>query len=219
MTTPTRDALVRRSAAALFLCAGLITIANQLLAAPAGTRTPVVIGFGLVSLLSGAVVLVVFRTHAAWWVKAAVAVWGLLLLVSTAAFGNTVASPKEPMAVVIFMMVILVWLGLTAGRGLATAFAPLALAAAAVLAALPDSRVVFNDAALVIAVSTAVAETIAWAMHELGRREDAARRAGRRPIRSPGSATVPRSPTGSTTPAARRNASCSRSSTSTGSRT
>ena len=162
---------MRRSAAALFLCAGLITIANQLLAAPAGTRTPVVIGCGLVSLLSAGVVLVAFRRTHAWWVKVAVALWGLVLLVSTAAFGNTVTSPKEPMAVVIFMMVILVWLGLTVGRGLATAFAPLALAAAAVLASLPDSRVVFNDAALVIAVSTAVAETIAWAMHELSRRE------------------------------------------------
>jgi diguanylate cyclase (GGDEF)-like protein/PAS domain S-box-containing protein len=171
VTTPTREALVRRSAAALFLCAGLITIANQLLAAPAGTHTPVVIGFGLLSLLSGAVVLLTLRRTAAWWVKPAIAVWGLVLLVATAGFGNTVASPKEPMAVVIFMMVILVWLGLTAGRGVASAFAPLALLTAAILAGLPDSRVVFADSALVIAVSTAVAETIAWAMHELSRRE------------------------------------------------
>ena len=56
--------------------------------------------------------------------------------------------------------------------GVATAFAPVLIGAAAVLAALPDSKVVFPDAALVIAVSTAVAETIAWAMHELGRREE-----------------------------------------------
>src|SRR4029078_5505358 len=87
------------------------------------------------------------------WAQAGIAVWGLLLLVATAGFGNTVASPKEPMAVVIFMMVILVWLGLTAGRGIPTAFAPIALVAAAVLAGLPDSRVVFADAALVMAVS------------------------------------------------------------------
>jgi diguanylate cyclase (GGDEF)-like protein/PAS domain S-box-containing protein len=171
VTTPTRDALVRRSAVALFVCAGLITIGNQLLAAPAGTRTGVVIGFGLLSLLSGAVIFVALRRAVPSWAKAGIAVWGLLLLVATAGFGNTVASAKEPMAVVIFMMVILVWLGLTAGRGIPTAFAPLAVVAAAILSGLPDSRVVFADAALVIAVSTAVAETIAWAMHELTRRE------------------------------------------------
>ena len=126
MTTPTRDALVRRSAVALFLCAGLITIANQLLAAPAGDPDAVVIGFGLLSLLSGARRARRAPPRRAWWAKVAIAVWGMVLLVSTAGFGNTVASPKEPMAVVIFMMVILVWLGLTAGRGIATAFAPIA---------------------------------------------------------------------------------------------
>ncbi len=156
----------------LFACSGLITIVNQLVARPAGTRTPVVIGFGIVSLLTGRIVFVTFRHHLRWWAPVGVATWGMALLVATAAIGNTVASPKEPTAVVVFMMVILVWLGLTAARGVATAFAPALIGAAALLAALPHSKVVLPDAALVIAVSTAVAETIAWAMHELGRREE-----------------------------------------------
>ena len=172
MKMSTRDGLVRRSAAVLFACSGLITIVNQLVARPAGTHTSVVIAFGTVSLLTGGIVFVTFRHQLPWWAPVGVATWGMVLLVGTAALGNTVASPKEPTAVVVFMMVILVWLGLTAARGVATAFAPVLITAAAVLAELPDSKVVFADAALVIAVSTAVAETIAWAMHELGRRED-----------------------------------------------
>ena len=172
MKMSTRDGLVRRSAAVLFACSGLITIVNQLVARPAGTHTAVVIAFGTVSLLTGGIVFVTFRHQLPWWAPVGVATWGMVLLVGTAALGNTVASPKEPTAVVVFMMVILVWLGLTAARGVATAFAPVLMTAAAVLAELPDSKVVFADAVLVIAVSTAVAETIAWAMHELGRREE-----------------------------------------------
>ena len=122
----TRDGLVRRSAAVLFACSGLITIVNQLVARPAGTHTSVVIGFGILSLLTGGIVFVTFRHQLPW---------------------------KAPV-------------------GVATAFAPLLIGAAAVPAALPDSKVVFPDATLVIAVSTAVAETIAWAMHELGHREE-----------------------------------------------
>ncbi len=172
VTMSTRDGLVRRSAAVLFACSGLITIVNQLVARPAGTRTSVVIGFGIVSLLTGGIVFVTFRHRLPWWAPVGLATWGMALLVATAALGNTVASPKEPTAVVVFMMVILVWLGLTTARGVATAFAPVLIGAAAALAAMPDSKVVLADAALVIAVSTAVAETIAWAMHELGRREE-----------------------------------------------
>ena len=168
----TREGLVRGSGAALFLCAGFITIVNQLVARPSGTRTAVVISSGIVSLVSGAVLFFAFRRGLPSWARVGVAGWGLILLVETAWLGNTVASPKEPTAVVVFMMVILVWLGLTADRGTATAFAPVMIAAAAILAALPHSKVVLADAALVIAVSTAVAETIAWAMHELGRREE-----------------------------------------------
>ena len=156
----------------LFACSGLITIVNQLVARPAGTHTSVVIAFGIVSVLTGGIVFVTFRHQSPWWAPVGIATWGMALLVATAALGNTVASPKEPTAVVVFMMVILVWLGLTAARGVATAFAPVLIGAAAVLAALPHSKVVLPDAALVIAVSTAVAETIAWAMHELGRREE-----------------------------------------------
>ena len=55
-------------------------------------------------------------------------------------------------------------------RGIAATFAPVMVAACALLAALPESRIVFADATLVVVVSTMVAETIAWAMHELERR-------------------------------------------------
>ncbi len=171
VTNSTRTGLVPRSAAALFLCAGTITILNQVVARPAGTRTAVVIGFALVSLVSGVVVLVAFRRGLSWRSRLAVASWGLFLLVATAAIGHTVTSPQEPMAVVIFMMVILVWLGLSSARGLAAVFAPVLVGAAAYLTTLPHSQVVFTDSVLVIAVSTVVAETIAWAMQELERRE------------------------------------------------
>ena len=66
MEMSTRDGLVRRSAAVLFACSGLITIVNQLVARPAGTHTSVVIGFGILSLLTGGIVFVTFRHLLPW---------------------------------------------------------------------------------------------------------------------------------------------------------
>ncbi|MBK5288779.1 MAG: diguanylate cyclase [Acidimicrobiia bacterium] len=170
MRTLTSEGLVRRSAAVLFLSAGLITIVNELVVWPPETRPLAVIVCSLVSLLSGVVVIVGFRRGFPLRVRVGIALWGLALLLATAGIGNTVGSSTAPMAAPIFLMVIVVWLGLTSGRGIATAFAPVMIAACALLASLPDSRIIFSDAALVVVVSMMVAETIAWAMHELERR-------------------------------------------------
>ncbi len=171
----TEERLVSRSAAVLFLGAGAATIVNSLAAVTWHTGPAVDIRalrfFGIVSLLSGGVV---------WWRapaltgpgRLAVAVWGLLLLIGAAAIGRSVVTTEAAAAVPVFVMVILVWLGLTSARGTALAFAPVTIAAAAYISyGIDDSRVVFASSLLVIVVSTLVAETIGWAMSELRRRE------------------------------------------------
>jgi diguanylate cyclase (GGDEF)-like protein/PAS domain S-box-containing protein len=173
--TPGQERLESRSAAALFLAAGAVTIGNAAVGPTAtrGLNVGALEWFGAVSLLSGLLVL--------WWSprplgapgRLAVAGWGLLLLVASSVIGRSAITAQAPVAIPVFMMVVLVWLGLTSDRWTAAAFVPVMLAAAAYLAwAVPGSRVRFEDSLLVVAVSAAVAETIAWAMAELRRREE-----------------------------------------------
>ena len=117
------------------------------------------------------------RLH--WVARLGLAAWGLVLLEATAVVAKYAVTSQAESVLPVFMMVILVWLGLTSARGVAAAFAPVAIAACAYLAvAVPRSRVGFAGPTLVILVSTVVAETIAWAMCELRRREESACRPG-----------------------------------------
>ncbi|MGZ4797931.1 MAG: bifunctional diguanylate cyclase/phosphodiesterase [Acidimicrobiia bacterium] len=165
-----------RSAAALFVGAGLVTIANSLATEQMGNRGVNVREiqlFGALSLLSGVLV---------WWRRPnglsprgrlAVALWGLLLLTAASAIGRSAVTPQAPISIPIFMMVVLVWLGLTSGRCVAAAFTPVAVGTSAYLSfGISGSRVGFANSVLVIVVSAGVAETIAWAMSELRKREE-----------------------------------------------
>lgn len=176
MRTPGQERLERRSAAALLLAAGTVTIGNAHLSSGAAARgidARALTWFGVAALLSGVVVVFVPRRPLGTWGRIAVAMWGLALLVGASVVGRSAVTPQAPVAIPVFMMVVLVWLGLTADRWTALAFCPVALAAAGYLAfGVPDSRVRFQDSLLVIVVSVVVAETIAWAMSELHRREE-----------------------------------------------
>ncbi|MEO6469520.1 MAG: diguanylate cyclase, partial [Acidimicrobiia bacterium] len=172
----TQERLVSRSAAALFLGAGVVSIANSLVSPTDGTTGVNVAGlqfFGTVCLASGLVFL--WRTPGPLrlWAHFAIAAWGLGLLVGAAEIGRSAVTAQAPVAIPVFIMVVLVWLGLTSGRGVTALFAPVAVGASAYMAdAIPHSRLRFVDAVLVIAVSVVVAETIAWAMNELRHREE-----------------------------------------------
>ncbi len=172
----TQERLVSRSAAALFLGAGVVTIANSLVS-PTGRATGVNVAglqfFGIVCIASG--LLFLWRTPGPLRLAAhfAIAAWGLALLVGAAEIGRSAVTPQAPVAIPVFIMVIVVWLGLTSGRGIAAAFAPVAVGASAYMAdAIPHSRLRFFDAVLIIVVSVVVAETIAWAMNQLRDREE-----------------------------------------------
>ncbi len=176
MRTPGQERLERRSAAALFLGAGAVTIGNAHLASGAAARgidVRALTWCGVVAIASGLTVLRWPRRPLGAPGRIAVAVWGLVLLVGASVLGRSAITPQAPVAIPVFMMVVLVWLGLTAERWTASAFAPVALAAAAYLDfGVAGSRVRFQDSLLVIVVSVVVAETIAWAMSELRRREE-----------------------------------------------
>ncbi len=175
MTALTQERMASRSAAVLFLGAGVVTVANSLAnvnLASHGVDTRVVQLSGLVCLLTGGVL---------WWCspralgtvgRLGLALWGLAVLGVSGIVAGTVATPQASITIPVFMMVILVWLGLTSGRGTAAAFAPVTVALAAGMAlGVSGSRVGLAEAVLVIVVSTVVAETIAWAMSELHARE------------------------------------------------
>jgi diguanylate cyclase (GGDEF)-like protein/PAS domain S-box-containing protein len=172
----THQRLVSQSAVALFLGAGAVTIANSY-ASPhlgaEGVNVAALHVFGVVSLASG--LLISWRAPETIRLPArlAIAVWGLVLLAGAAAIGRSAVTPQAPISIPIFMMVVLVWLGLTSERGTAAAFAPVTIGASAYMAfGIPGSRVEFSNATLVIVVSVVVAETIAWAMCELRKREE-----------------------------------------------
>jgi diguanylate cyclase (GGDEF)-like protein/PAS domain S-box-containing protein len=175
MATPARARLVSRSATALFVGAGAITIANTFASGALGQHgldTRILAFFGVISITSGLVVGLLLRDHHGAPTHLAIATWGLVLLAASAAWGGSIRTTQAPTAIPVFMMVILVWLALTGRRGLAAGFAPVAIGASALLATLPDSRLDIGAATMVILVSTVVAETIAWAMAELQRREE-----------------------------------------------
>ena len=176
MTSLTQERLAGRAAAAFFFGAGVVTLANSFAFTASGAEGVNVRAFqicGALSLASGLCV---------WWLPPArlhrvarlgLAAWGLVLLEAMAVVANYAVTSQAEIVVPVFMMVILVWLGLTSARGVAAAFAPVTIAACAYLAvAVPRSRVGFAGPTLVILISTVVAETIAWAMCELRRRED-----------------------------------------------
>ncbi len=172
----TQEHLVSRSAGALFLGAGVVTLANSFASANLGAAGVNVVAlqlFGIVSLASG--LFICWRSPSPLQLPArlAIAVWGLALLVGAADVGRSAITPQAPVAIPVFMMVVLVWLGLTSERGVAAAFTPVTVGATAFMAfGIAHSRIRFSDAVLVIAVSVVVAETIAWAMAELRKREE-----------------------------------------------
>ena len=175
MTTPGRDRLVSRSAAALFFGAGVVTLANSLVTRQLGegrVHIHTLQLFGLISIASGFAVCWLLSRTRSLVARLAIATWGLALLVASSTWGGSATTTQAPTAIPVFMMVILVWLGLTSGRGVAAAFAPVTIAAAAFLSGVPGSRLELGAAIMVVAVSTVVAETIAWAMAELQKREE-----------------------------------------------
>ncbi len=166
--------LASRAAAALFVGAGIVGMINSSASSAlgaAGTNLWVLRATSVLSLASAFCVWRFFSKQFPLWVRLGVAAWGMSLLVFSATVGQYATTPQSTIVFPVFLMMALVWLGLATPRGVSAGFAVLALGASALGAAVPDSRMSFSNSAVVIVVSVVVAETVAWAMSEVRRRE------------------------------------------------
>jgi diguanylate cyclase (GGDEF)-like protein/PAS domain S-box-containing protein len=170
------DRLVGLTAAALFVGAGLIATANTLAPGPLGAdgihRTT--LRFCVVACFASAFVVTrLGRRSSRLPVRLGIAVWGLVLLMWSSVLAHYAVTAQAVIVLPVFLIMILVWLGLTSERGVATAFTPVAIGAMALVkVAVPDSRFGIANVVVVASVAAVIAETIAWAMRELRRREE-----------------------------------------------
>ncbi len=167
--------LASRSAAALFIGAGLVGVANSVAAAPLGAAGIDAWWLSVTSALSLVSAVVVLRANAGRFpmpVRLAVALWGMVLLVAAGTIGKYVTTDQAAIVFPVFLLMIVVWLGLTTTRGVGAASIPVALGVSALAAASAGSKVSLANSIVVMAVAGVVAETVAWAMSEVRRREE-----------------------------------------------
>ena len=166
--------LASQAAAVLFLGAGSMALLNSLQPTrmgAAGIETSFFKAACAVSFITAAVVWRVFSTRFPIIMRVATAFWGLLLLVGVATVGQYSSTSQASVVYPVLTMMIIVWLGLTCPRGYAASSAPVVIVASVVAASIPGSKIMVTNCVLVIAVSIVVAETVAWAMSEVRRRE------------------------------------------------
>lgn len=160
--------LAAHSGAALFVGAGLLTSANAFASRSLGAQgvdTTVLHVCAAVSIASAVVVWYVPWHRIARIARLGVAAYGLLLLLATGKLSGYVETPQAATAYPAFFMLIIAWVGLTQPRGIPLACAPV-LSASAVWLRATTEGLTLSDSGLVllVATSTVVGETIAWAM-------------------------------------------------------
>ena len=166
--------LASRAAAVFFLGAGSITLLNSLQPTrlgAAGVDTSFLLAASVVSFITAAVVWQFCSTRFPIAMRVATAFWGLVLVEGVTTLGRYSSTSQASVVFPFFTMIIIVWLGLTCPRGYAASSAPVVLVASLVAATVPGSKIMMIDCALVIVVSVVIAETDAWAMSEVRRRE------------------------------------------------
>ena len=169
-----RAPLASRSAAALFVCAGGTAIANSLagsaLGAGGADLFDLRVGF-MLSLATALLILKLFSRSFPLAARLGVAIWGLVILEYLTVASGYARTEQATVGFPVIAMMIIVWLGLTSPRGVSAAFSPVVLGAATLAASVRGSTITLAGCVIVLGVSVAVGETIAWAMKEVRTRE------------------------------------------------